>query len=304
MPLPLNIFCGLSGWSYPHWNGVVYPKAKPRGFHCLEYLSEYFDSAEINTTFYQPLRPEIARAWLHKAAGNSRFLFTAKLHRRFTHDRVIDDAEVARFKEGLFPIHRARKLGCVLMQFPWTFRYTEENRAHVIRLRRAFHEFPLVVEMRHGSWTREEALGMLVDYRMGFCNIDQPAYTKATPPTAFLTSNIGYVRLHGRNLRDWQQNPSAEEKPLPRHDYLYSREELLEWKPRIENLQRFADRVFVFANNDVGGKSAVNALQLAEVLGDDRRTAPPDLLRRFAPELAGFDGNRAWQPDLFERAVA
>jgi uncharacterized protein YecE (DUF72 family) len=304
MPLPPSVFCGPAGWSYPHWNGTVFPKNKPRGFHALEYLAQYFDTVEINTTFYQPLRPEIARLWTGKVAGNPKFLFTAKLHRRFTHDRVLDEADVAQFKEGLFPLLRAKKLACLLMQFPWTFRYTEENRSFVIRLRRTFQEFPLVAEMRHSSWIHDEALGTLVDYRIGFCNIDQSEYTKATPPTSFLTSGIGYVRLHGRNPQDWKQELRLASQPSPRHDYLYSQAELIEWRPRIEHLREHAERTFVIANNDVGGKAVVNALQTQAMLGDVRRRAPFELVRKYPLDLMEFDAGQPVQPDLFDRAVA
>ena len=299
MPLPQTLYVGLSGWSYPHWNGVVYPKLKPRGFHALEDLAQYFDAVEINTTFYQPIRPELAQLWMRKVSKNPKFLFTAKLARRFTHERLLGSGEVAQFKEGLWPLLHARKLGCVLAQFPWTFRFTEENREFVIALRRAFHEFPLVVEMRHGSWTHEEALGMLIDYHVGFANIDQAPYTKATQPSSFLTSGVGYVRLHGRNPLDWEREFGRAAGPVAAHDYLYQREELLEWKPRIEQLQQHARQTFVFANNDAGGKAVVNALQLAQMLGDDRRMAPADLLRRYADELSGFRSDRPVQDALF-----
>src|SRR5712692_7564194 len=104
MSLPQTLYCGPSGWSYLDWNGVVYAKLKPRNAHALEDVSRYFDAVEINTSFYQPIRPEIARLWLNKVSHNSRFAFTAKLQRRFTHERVLESAEVAAFKEGLFPI--------------------------------------------------------------------------------------------------------------------------------------------------------------------------------------------------------
>ena len=310
MPLPQTLYCGPSGWSYPHWNGVVYPRQKPRGFHALQDLSRYFDAVEINTTFYQPLRPEIARLWLRKVSHNPKFMFTAKLGRRFTHERLIGSGDVAQFKDGLWPLLRARKLGCVLMQFPWSFRYTQENREHLIALRRAFHEFPLVAEMRHGSWTHEEALGTLIDYRVGFANIDQAVYTKAMPAASFVTSSIGYVRLHGRNPQDWQREFGLAARPIAAHDYLYSRQELLEWKPRIEHVQQHSALTFVFANNDVGGKAVVNALQLAQMLGEESRLAPPDLIQRFPRELAEFHSDRPMQDALFagyepdHRAVA
>jgi uncharacterized protein YecE (DUF72 family) len=310
MSLPQTLYCGPSGWSYPHWNGVVCPRQKPRGFHALQDLSRYFDAVEINTTFYQPLRPEITRLWLRKVSHNPKFMFTAKLGRRFTHERLIGSGDVAQFKDGLWPLLRARKLGCVLMQFPWSFRYTQENREHLIALRRAFHEFPLVAEMRHGSWTHEEALGTLIDYRVGFANIDQAVYTKAMPAASFVTSSIGYVRLHGRNPQDWQREFGLAARPITAHDYLYSRQELLEWKPRIEHVQQHSALTFVFANNDVGGKAVVNALQLAQMLGEESRLAPPDLIQRFPRELAEFHSDRPMQDALFaayepdHRAVA
>jgi uncharacterized protein YecE (DUF72 family) len=303
MALPNNLHCGPSGWSYAHWNGIVYPKTKPRGFHPLEHLSSYFDAVEINTTFYQPIRPEIARLWIQKVSGNPKFLFTAKLHRRFTHERLLGATEAGLFKEGLLPLLRAGKFGALLMQFPWTFRYTAENREFVIRLRRLFHEFPLVAEMRHGSWMYEEALGTLIDYRIGFCNIDQAQYTKAMPPTSFLTSPVGYVRLHGRNPQDWLQEFGRTRTPSARHDYLYPASELEQWKARVNHLEQLATRTFVFANNDAGGKSIVNALQLASILGDDRRCAPAELFHKYRLQLSGFHSDHPVQASLFNAAA-
>jgi uncharacterized protein YecE (DUF72 family) len=302
MSLPRTLYCGPSGWSYSHWNGIVYPRLKSRGFHALEDLSKYFDAVEINTSFYQPLRPELATIWLRKVACNPKFRFTMKLGRRFTHDRLLAPVEVAQFKEGLWPFHRARKLGCLLMQFPWTFRYTEENRQFVIALRRAFHEFPLVAEMRHASWQHEEALGTLIDYHIGFANIDQAPYTKAMPPSAVLTSRIGYVRLHGRNPQHWQREFGRQDHlGSAAHDYLYSREELAEWKARIERIQEHAATMFVVTNNDALGKSVVNALQLSQMLGDDRLLAPATLIEQYPDELAEFRSEIPVQDALFAR---
>ena len=89
MSLPRTLYCGPSGWSYPHWNGIVYPRLKPRSFHALEHLSTYFDSVEINTSFYQSIQPELASLWVRKVAHNPKFLFTVKLGRRFTHERSL-----------------------------------------------------------------------------------------------------------------------------------------------------------------------------------------------------------------------
>jgi uncharacterized protein YecE (DUF72 family) len=150
------------------------------------------------------------------------------------------------------------------MQFPWSFRYTDENRKHLLQLRRAFHEFPLVAEMRHASWMLGEAIGTFIDARIGFCNIDQPAYTKAMPPTAFLTSAIGYVRLHGRNCYNWfdSEHPARS----PRYDYAYDATELAEWSRRINQIRGYASRTFVVANNGTDGKAAATAAELRGLL--------------------------------------
>jgi uncharacterized protein YecE (DUF72 family) len=289
--------CGTAGWAYPHWNSLVYPKPRPRGFHALEYLSQFFDTLEINSTFYRPVRPEIARLWTSLVDANANFRFTAKLARRFTHERELIPVELGAFKDGLWPLWKAGRLGCVLMQFPWSFRYTDENREFFIRLRRAFHEFPLVAEMRHESWAREEAIGTFIDYRVGFCNIDQPQSEKAMPPTAFLTSDVGYVRLHGR----LQISPTAEyqEGLAARNDYLYSEDELAEWAGRIAKITRHADSIYVVTTNDWEGKSVVNALQLQARLGLKSGSAPEVVLRRHGAALAGFRHPGPVQNQLF-----
>ena len=294
---------GTAGWSYPHWDGLVYPKAHGSGFHALDFLARRFDSVEINSSFYQHLKPEVVRLWMKKVEANPRFQFTAKLHQRFTHARVLEPAEVAGFADGLRPMLHAKKLGALLMQFPWSFRFTAENKDFLIRLRRAFHEFPLVAEMRHSSWMAEEAVGVFLDYRLGFCNIDQPEYTRAMPPTSYLTSGIGYVRLHGRNpqnsLGSFRNSGGQRGR---QHDYLYSDAELAEWVKRIEHINRFADRTFVIFNNDAQGKSVVNALQLQALMGGSRATAPKELRRKFPMELERFGSAYTEQQSLFSAA--
>jgi uncharacterized protein YecE (DUF72 family) len=302
MPSTTSPLIGTAGWSYPHWTDVVYPKAPGRGFHPLERLARYFDTVEINSSFYQNLKPEIVKVWIKKVEANPQFQFTAKLHQRFTHARVLDDAEIAAFKEGLIPLKKAGKLGAVLMQFPWSFRFTGENREFFIKLRRTFHEFPLVAEMRHASWMAEEAVGTFIDYRVGFCNIDQPDYTSAMPPTAYLTSGVGYVRLHGRNPKNALGSYDREAARLRQHDYLYSEAELAEWAKRIEHVGRFAESMFVIFNNDAQGKSVVNALQLRSMITGVRGTAPKELRRRYPVEMEAYGPSSAEQQWLFPAA--
>lgn len=84
-PSQAVIRIGPAGWSYPDWRGIVYPKRKPRGFHELEYLAQFFDAVEVNTSFYNPLRPEVVKERLRQVRHNPSFTFTAKLWQGFTH---------------------------------------------------------------------------------------------------------------------------------------------------------------------------------------------------------------------------
>jgi uncharacterized protein YecE (DUF72 family) len=307
--VPSSLYIGTAGWAYPHWNGVVYPKKLAPGSHPLELVSKHLDLVEINSSFYQFLKPELAKLWVKKVAERQRFLFTAKMHQRFTHMRLLEEPEIRDFKEGLWPLLNSGRLGALLMQFPWSFRFTTENQDFLIRLRRAFHEFPLAAEMRHSSWMAEEAVGTFLDYRIGFCNIDQPEYTRAMPPTALLTSGIGYVRLHGRNPANALGAPIHDKIDankmagrLRQHDYLYNDSELKDWAKRIEHIQRYADRTFVVFNNDAAGKSFVNALELRAAMTGVRGSAPRDLRRKYPVELAPFDPAYAEQQLLFSAA--
>lgn len=302
MSEPRSVRCGPAGWDYPHWQSLVYPKPRPPRFHPLEYLAEYFDLVEINCTFYRTPRPEISRLWISRVAANPRFLFTAKLNRQFTHERALDREATSAFARGLEPLADSGRLGCVLMQFPGSFRFSEENRNFLIRLRRAFARFPLVAEMRHSSWLRQEALGVLIDHHVGLANIDPQPPQVASPRRAWLTSDIGYVRLHGRPLGGLPRTFEPAVTNAGGREYLYTVGELAEWKERIEHLRRFAESIFVVTTNDAGAHAVLNALELQAMLTDRAPRAPEPLKRRFPRELAGFVSGEESPAGLFAGA--
>ena len=300
MALPNNLSVGPSGWQRPDWVSTVYPKPASRGWHALDILSQYVNLAEIDQTFLEPLKPEIARLYVKKVERNREFLFTALLGRQFTYDRCLGSQAVAAWKNGVMPLLRAGRLGAVVMQFPWAFRFTEENRQFLIQLRREFHEFPLAAEMRHESWLRDEAVTTLVNYHVGMVNIDQPQCFGAMPPTAMLTSGVAVVRLHGRGGAEAFRDGSG----TPGSDYLYDLDELLEWKPRLERLAANAARTLVVLANAARGRAMVNALQMEEILGDRDLQAPADLLSIYPAELAAFRANRPVQAMLLPAQAA
>lgn len=275
---------GPAGWSYKDWWGIVYPLPKPRGFDELSFLAKYFDTVEINVTFYRPLASKTAAAWAKRIARNPRFRFTAKLWRGFTHERNATAADEQEFKDGLAPLLEAARLGAVLLQFPWSFRNTVENRDHIARLRARFEEYGLVLEVRHASWSEPGVLDFLEQLDLGLCNIDQPLFRRSIQPAAVTTSGIGYVRLHGRNYQSWfTENKHVGE----RYDYLYSIRELEPWLDRIKTVEQAAPDTYVVANNHYLGKAVVNAIEISSILKGEPASAPAALLDKY-PALKEF----------------
>jgi uncharacterized protein YecE (DUF72 family) len=275
---------GPAGWNYRDWNGIVYPKPKPRGFDELTYISEYFDVVEINSSYYGPPRPASAKKWVESVSASPRFRFTAKLFHSFTHERQPAPNDEKEFKEGIEPIAEAGRLGALLLQFPWSFKFSPENRHYLTALLKRFAEYPRVVEVRHESWLEKEILDVLSELGVGICNIDQPLFHRSVKPAAHVTSGVGYTRLHGRNYRNWF---SSKADVRERYDHLYSPDELDPWIARTKQIAQDAEETYVISNNHNLGKATVNALEFVSVLKGKPVPIPPLLIDHY-PELREF----------------
>ena len=284
-----KIRIGPAGWSYPDWEGIVYPAHKPRGFHAAEYLAQFFDTIEINTTFYHPPAPRMVKDWVRRVEHNPDFRFTAKLWQRFTHERCADRQDEKTFKECLAPLAEANRLGALLLQFPWSFKNEKENREYLGGLIVQFMEYPLVVEVRHSSWNQPEVLQLLENLGVGFCNIDQPVIGRSLGATAHATAPIGYVRLHGRNYNQWF---SSGEHPEERYNYYYSLAELEPWVENIQSVAQRTETTYVITNNHFQGKGVANGLQLESMIFDARVQIPETLLAHY-PELESIRDSEA-----------
>jgi uncharacterized protein YecE (DUF72 family) len=292
---------GPAGWSYADWAGIVYPRKKPPGFHEAAYLSEYFDTIEINTSFYQPVRPEHCELWLEYVAANPRFRFTAKLWQRFTHEVAAGapvSAEDERAVRAGFDLLRdAGRLGAVLIQFPFSFHRTADNSSYLKKLLKRFADYPLVVEVRHASWNDSAFYELLHKRGVGFCNIDQPVIGRSLKPSERTTASVGYVRLHGRRYDTWFSD-DPETLPHERYDYLYSEAELEPWVARIKHVAEHSKSTYVVANNHFQGKGIVNALQLMSALSGAKVNVP-ELLRQRYPVLDEIADQPPKEPTLF-----
>ena len=288
---------GPAGWSYADWAGIVYPARKPARFHEAGYLAQFFDTIEINTSFYQPLKPDHCRQWIELVSANPRFVFTAKLWQKFTHEKDAGAEDERSVRAGFDVLCDADKLGAVLLQFPFSFHRNEENTAHMTKVLRRFADYPLVVEVRHASWSDKAFYAMLRERGVGFCNIDQPVIGRAMEPSERATARVAYVRLHGRRYDTWfsddPETPSSE-----RYNYLYSEDELDHWAARIRRVAEGAGSTFVITNNHFEGKAAVNALQLVRLLtGANVKVREP--LRQHYPQLNRIASEPPAEPLLF-----
>ena len=180
-----QIRIGVAGWDYPDWKGILYPTPKPRGFDPVRYLAQYIDLIEINSTFYRPPSVDVATKWAARVSDLDHFRYTAKLYRRFTHERdtAWKAAEVKEVVAGMRVLQRAHVLDALLVQFPWSFRNTEENREWLGDVADAFAEFPLVIEVRHEGWNDPEFYDWLASSGIGFVNVDQPLFKKSLKPS-------------------------------------------------------------------------------------------------------------------------
>jgi uncharacterized protein YecE (DUF72 family) len=297
-----EILVGPAGWSYADWAGIVYPAKKPRGFHEATYLAEFFDTIEINTSFYQPLRPNLAEQWLDRVAANPRFVFTAKLWQKFTHEFGATPEDERAVRSGFDPLAQAGKLGAVLMQFPFSFHNTPENLAHLKSLFDRFGDYPLVIEVRHNTWNDKDFFAMLHSRGIGFCNIDQPVIGRSLKPTERSTSQIGYIRLHGRRYDTWFSDdplvPASE-----RYNYLYKEDELEPWAKRVRHVAKHSRQTFVVTNNHFQGKGIVNALQLINLL-TGKKVKVPEPLRHHYPQLEAIASEPQREPTLFPEPIA
>src|SRR5690348_7713633 len=287
----MSLHIGTAGFSYKDWEGTVYPAdLRKRKIHPLEFLAAFFDCCEINTSFYGHIRPNVGRDWCRKvSAVNPGFLFTAKLYQGFTHcprgakvalpfNLTVPSEDEKMARDGLDSIAHEGKLGAVLMQFPISFKNADDTRDYLFNLIARFRQYPLVLEIRHASWNDRDLLARLAEQGVGFCNIDQPRLGESIRATAHVTSPVGYVRLHGRNYKEWFQADNRND----RYDYLYKREELAPWAEKIRRVEQQSEKTFAITNNHYKGQAAVNALELKSMLSGRKIKAPETLVNTYS----------------------
>jgi uncharacterized protein YecE (DUF72 family) len=258
------ILVGTSGFSYADWRGSFYPEGLGQK-DMLAFYARRFPVVELNFSYYRmPTARTLAGMEAQTPPG---FEFLIKAHQSMTHDIPADqagrDQVFGEFRGALRPVEEAGKLGCVLFQFPWAHRPTPASLRYLEEMRDAYSDLRLVVEFRNAEWDRPDIHEALRRGGLGYCCVDEPRLKGLMPARSLTTSDIGYVRFHGRNAAKWWKHKEAWE----RYDYLYTLGELQEWEPRVAEMEERTTKTYVLFNNCHAGQAARNAQMMLGLLG-------------------------------------
>lgn len=254
-----DIRVGTSGFSYDDWRGFFYPERIQKG-EMLRYYAERFSTVEVNASFYAIPSPSMFARMSDKTPDA--FEFVVKANKGLTHSADVPPDTFKQFVSAVQPLVESGKLGCVLAQYPWSFKKEHGNVDRLRQLREEFGELPVVVEFRNVGWIGEDTFELLKGYQLGFCCVDEPELRGLVPRVAMATCPVGYVRFHGRNAEKWWEHEEA----WQRYDYLYSADELKEWVPKVQGLASTTEKTYLFFNNHYQGKAAQNAQMFADML--------------------------------------
>ncbi len=292
-----QIYVGTCSWTDPtllasgfYPSGVNTPEKR------LVYYAEHFPIVEVDSTYYALPAERNAALWVKRTPAH--FVFNIKAFALFTQhptpvnalpknvrealgDRVekanlyhkdlpgeLLDLVWEMFKSALLPLDSAGKLGAILFQFPqWVFP-SHDNFEHILTCQERLGQYRMAVEFRNGVWLdekhRDETLKFLRRNDLIYVAVDEPqGFRSSVPPVPEATTDLSIVRLHGRNRENWEKKGIS---VAERFRYLYSREELQEWAPRIERQASQTRNMHVLFNNCYGDYAVRNAQDMAGML--------------------------------------
>ncbi|MHB1133303.1 MAG: DUF72 domain-containing protein [Chloroflexota bacterium] len=304
-----KVLVGTCSWTDKELigSGTFYPTPSLSAEERLRFYAEQFPLVEVDSTYYA--LPNERTAWLWSERTPPEFTFDVKAFRLFTGHWAEPSAfpkdlqqEVGqspegkrgfyyrdvpepvqnelwgRFRSALEPLRAAGKLGLVLMQYPTWITPGKQAQDLILKGKEMLPGDLLAVEFRHHAWLdekhREDTLRFLRDNDLTFVSVDEPqGFTSSVPPLAEATSDVAYVRFHGRNQATWELKGQAS---AARFDWYYTPEEMAEWVPKIAALQSQTTAVHALMNTNRGDQGPVNARLLANLLQLPLGGAQPD----------------------------
>lgn len=239
----MRCYVGTSGWSFPHWKGILYPEELPPS-DWLKYYSGNFNCVEVNSTFYRSFSASTYRRWVSSVPED--FKFILKLSQEITHKKRLAGVhkEIMDFLNGLSSI--AEKVGLILMQLPPSYKVVLSDFEESVSLIR--EKFVLAVEFRNKYALSEDALDILIDHDCCYVNPDLPG----SPLQTLITNNILYLRLHGHQAM---------------YKSSYTDSELEEISDIVLSMSDRIKLAYVIFNNGMEGFSIPNAFKFIELMG-------------------------------------
>lgn len=246
-----KIHIGTSGWSYDHWQEVFYPKDLLKTKWFSDYYVKFFQTVEINSSFYHLPKKSTFENWSKKTPKD--FLFSVKAPRYITHIQKLNNPResLERFFEAVKGL--GKKLEPILFQLPPGLKVNSKRlnqfliEVDTIFRKKDLSRLKLVFEFRHSSWFCSEIYQILKKHRVCLCFADTPFY----PYQEEIITNFLYLRLHGR-------------KELYASNY--SSKELKNWAKKIKNWTQKNLEVFLYFDNDTKGYAIKNALEIKRYL--------------------------------------
>jgi uncharacterized protein YecE (DUF72 family) len=235
---------GTSGWSYDHWDGVLYPPGTPPAHRLGVYVQE-FETVELNASHYRWPRSTSFASWRRRLPPG--FRMSVKAPRGLTHAKRLYSPEtwVDRIVSSWHELGDRRAV--LLVQLPPTFERDDARLAWFLdQLPWWVH---VAVEMRHASWHADEVFDLLQRRDASYCVMSGAGL----PCLLRATSSVVYVRLHGPS-DEWLYGGS------------YSDEALGWWADRVREWEGSGHEVYAYFNNDGDGHAVRNARRLRELL--------------------------------------
>ena len=270
-----------SGW---------YPEGVSSAEERLKFYSTQFPLVEVDSSYYFPPSEKNSELWVERTPDD--FVFNIKMFSLLTKHPTkpealykdlprpddkksiyLDDLDSKtvdevwdRFLSALKPLHDAGKLGALLCQFPPWFTIAKKNKNYVLECARRAAPYPICVEFRNKTWmtpeNQAETLEFLEGHGLPYVCVDMPqGFTSSLPPVTAVTADLAVIRFHGRNAADWESGSVSK-----RFAYLYSKEELKEWAPKVHRVAEEAEQTHVLMNNCYRDYAQQNAKELAELL--------------------------------------
>lgn len=268
-----RVLVGTSNWS--DHQGYYPPGLKPS--ERITYYARHFPVVSVDSTYYSLQPQRNFQAWCERTPEG--FLFDVKAFREMTqHNRTAEgQVETPRaetfekFSYSVQPLRECGKLRALNFQFPPWFKFSEENLEYIVTCRELMPDDLLTVEFRHCSWMEEEHAGQTLDFLhehdLAYVMVDEPQVgSGSVPPTVAVTNpELAVIRFHGRNEETWYKK--GLKSSTERFKYQYSKEELSEWLPAIEEVKARASEIHVMMNNNYGNYAVRNAVDMMELLG-------------------------------------